>query len=78
MILQDTDSCLFSHKLSGFSEALPHQIQYPDTLETCLAYGKMIIIKVLSMQKNGNPNAVRRLSKLHPPPGIPYEYNYWD
>lgn len=70
MILQDTDSCLFSHKLSGFTQALPHQIHYRDTLETCLAYSKMIIIKVLSMREYGDPNTVGRLSKICPPPGI--------
>lgn len=39
----------------------------------------MIIINVITMQEYGDPNSIRRLSaNLHPPPGIPYEYNYWD
>lgn len=76
LILQDTDSCLPSHNLSSFSEALPRQ--YPDTLETCLAYSKMIVTKVLNIQEYGNPNTIRRLSKIHLPSRIPYEYNYWD
>lgn len=39
----------------------------------------MIIINLMTMQDYGDPNSVRRLSaNLHPPPGIPYKYNYWD
>lgn len=38
----------------------------------------MIIVNVLSMQEYGNPNVVRRLSNVYPPPGKPYEYSYWD
>lgn len=51
-------------------------MQYPDTLEPCISYSKMIIIKILSMQEYGYPNSMRRMSNVRPPPGILYEYNY--
>lgn len=76
LILQDTNSCIFTHKFPGDSKA--HQIQYPNEFKSCIVYSKMIIFNVISMKEYGNPNIVRRLSNVIPPHGIPYEYNYWD
>lgn len=72
LILQDTSSCIFAHKFRGNEEA--HQISYPDS--TCIAYSKIIIYNVISMQEYKNPNTTRRFSNVNLPYGTPCEY--WD
>lgn len=52
---------------------MPYQTKL---FETCIAYSKAIIIKVITISEYGNPNVTQRLSIITPPHGIPYEYNY--
>lgn len=76
LMLYDTSSCAFIHKFRGDNLSY-HQIPYHyETFESCIAYSKAIIMKILSYDDYSNPNATRKLSNVVPPPGIPYEYNY--
>lgn len=62
LILEDTGSCFFNHKFRE-DDRSHHQILYHfKTFESCIAYSKAIITKIITHEEYGNPNATHHLS----------------
>lgn len=64
LILQDTGSCIFTHKFHGEGRSYLHY--QTELFQASIAHSKAIIIKVISFAEYGDPNAIRRLSNVIP------------